>query len=284
MPRIIARLEERLPGGLALPRGSADLTYAAAIDIDEGRRWETDLVPATVEVCRSIPHDARVAAWEGRLFAPGLAEQFARFEKAALAMGKGEYSFRLSVYLAARQVAKHAEWLARTVAAAKGIPWPRDGFAAHPLTGETFHVSLRNEVETPFAFATARLPFLGIDPQAFADFVGDGGGGASEYLACSVSHPEAWFTGLHDLDEAAMDFLADGDFAALASSVSRWNAAQNVSALAPVFSAIHVDLASGGHAQAVAWAFGYMERARALAEAVRANGGAALRRAAKDSS
>lgn len=268
MPRIITRLEERLPDGGVLPLGEADLTYAAAVDIDAGRRWDTDLVPATVEVCKAISHPARVAAWEGRLHAPGLARQFAALETHALAQGPGAFSFGLSVCIAARQVARHAEWLARTAAAAQALPWPSEGYVAHPLTGEAVPASRRHSIEAPFAFAAEGRPFIGIDARGLADFLADGGGGVSEFLACTVRHPEAWFTGLRDLEEAALGYSMDGGFDALEAAVAGWNAVQRVFAITPVHSAIHVGPAKG-HADAVAWAQAYAAKARALARAVR---------------
>lgn len=284
MPRIITRLEERLPDGGVLPLGEADLTYAAAVDIDAGRRWDTDLVPATVEVCKALSHEARMAAWAGRLHAPGLAEQFARFEEAILAQGRGAFSFRLSVYYAARQVARHAAWLARTVSHATAAPWPEAGYAAHPLTGEAFDVARRHEIESPFAFAVLHLPFVGIDATAIADFLRDGGGGAAEYLSCSVMRPEMWFRGLRDLEEAAMGFVLDGHFEAFADAVRRWNAMQEVVAVTPRFDVIHVDGTDDGHAAAREWASQHLRTASALVEAMREQGDAMLQAAMKKDS
>lgn len=233
IPKVILRLEERLPGA-TVDLGVADLSLAVSEAIEDGQRWTTDQVPATVEVCRAVPHAARMAAWGGNLFAPGLPEAFAKFEAYALRRqgGHAAFAFRLSVYQAAKRVVAHAAWLKAAVKEASIQTWPSKGKVCHPLTGETMPCSDTEALGgVPFAFGCRRLKFMGIDAASLADFISDGNdpNSVTAYLCTFLRSPEAWLLEVDFLREAANAWLSSRDLDALSASVSVWNGMQDVS-------------------------------------------------------
>lgn len=272
IPRFIAPLEERSPRG-AVSHGTADLTYAAALALDAGVRWTTEAVPPTVEVCRAIPHEARMAAWRKELYSPGLPAAFEAFAANALGEhGTAGFSFRLSVYNAALHLVKHADWLMAAVSEAAVAPWPPSAHVSHPLTGE---ITPAGQAEAlagiPFAFGAVSAAFSGIDPAAFCDFLqaGDGSLGAADYLSHALRSPEAWFRDLHSLDRAARDWAAHRDLDSFVSAVREWNSKQDVCALAGDPSTLYVAPWSSGADEAAAWCADHARTVRELLESIK---------------
>ena len=232
IPRIILRIEERRNGATA-DLGIADLTLAACEAIDDGDRWNTEAVPATVEVCKAIPHAARMAAWDGCLFAPGLPEAFEDLQLFVMARagGPAAFAFKLSVYQAAKRVVVHAEWLLSSVKAATAASWPSRGKYSHPLSGEIMSCSdMESLGGIPFAFGCRRLEFSGIDAASLADFLGDMSdpGAVNAYLETFLKAPGAWLKDVDMLEEAAYAWLAGQNLADLSGAIEAWNRRQDV--------------------------------------------------------
>lgn len=267
-PSVIVELEERSPLG-TIRHGAADLTYAAATALERGEAWTVDRVPVTGEVCRSITHPARMAAWRGGLYAPGLAEAFSKFAEAVSRSGIGDFPFRLSVLNAAIRVARHAEWLAGTVERARLAPWPETGSVCCPLTGEIFSAIASGDMGTPFAFGVREATFAGVDPRHLAAFLDDAGGemDAAEYLSHSLRVPERWFRDIDLLVEAGMDWAVARDFETFAASIESWNARQDVGLPFCDVSLVHVQPGEGGKAP-LAWCQDHAARSTGLVQAV----------------
>lgn len=267
-PNVVVELERRTPPE-TFRLGSADLTYAAAAALGRGDVWIDDRVPPTAEVCTSVGHRARIAAWKGELFAPGLASAFGRLAEAVAAAGVTDLPFRMSVLQAARRVARHADWLAEAVAQARAAPWPAKGAVCVPLTGEIVPVSEAGGVDTPFAFGVKSARFAGVDYRAYADFLDDCDGrmDAAEYLSHSLRLPEIWFRDIASLDAAGMDWLAQRDLAGLSAAVSAWNGLQKVGLPYRDSSVVHLKRGQDAR-DAVLWCRGHAALSATLADAV----------------
>lgn len=275
-PRFHVAIHENLPGGNILPHGTAGFGHAAALDLARGVTWDTDAVPPSIEACKAIPARARPAAWQGRLVSPGLPAAFERFAGRAEAWGGADrLAMHFSVLASAERVAAHAAWLRRTVAAARTVPWPRGGFVSLALTGETLPADdALPLLQEPFAFATARARFEGVDPRELADFAREGNcvrrrGIAAEFLSLCLRSPELWFMNVTDLETAALAWLANGDFVALEAAVARWNALQDISPIVADLSSVALAPGVPGRAEALSWCMDHARKSHALVAAIR---------------
>jgi len=265
---LIVELEERLPSGTAR-LGTADLTLAATAAIRRGEEWKDDRVPATPEVSAALGHRGRVAAWRGDLYSKGLNAAFSAFASSMTADGLDRLEFHISILQAARRVAAHAEWLAAAVAKAKPLEWPSEGRICCPLTGEIMPCHAVSDLDSPFAFGVVEGVFAGVDAGSFADFLRDCDGtmNAAEYLSHSMSFPELWFTEPGFLDEAGVEWLATGDFGALAAAVGRWNDMQRGGV--PFCDVTKIHLLRGETRKGVlAWCRDHILRSRGLVDGV----------------
>lgn len=265
---LIVELEERSPSGTAR-LGVADLTLAATAAIRRGEEWREDRVPATPEVSAALGHRGRVAAWQGTLYSKGLKDAFSAFASRAAEYGADRLEFHLSILQAARRVAAHAKWLAATAAKASPEAWPAEGQVCCPLTGEIVPCHDEANLDSPFAFGVVEGVFGGVDARSFADFMRDCDGtmGAVEYLSHSLSFPELWFTEPGLLDEAAVEWLATGDFEVLCATVSQWNGMQHGGV--PFCDVTRIHLQRGETRKSIlAWCREHISRSQGLVDGV----------------
>jgi hypothetical protein len=233
LPRLVINICDRLPNGF-VSFGLYDMTLPAAAAIADKAfdTWSTGYIPATVRVCMHVSHEARTAAWNGRLYSydlPHMADPFA----ASVARFGGHD--RLLEYLetkyAARGIRRHAEAIMAEIESAEFVQGSKLKLIAHPITGEV--KSSSDPVENgdiPFAFAGIEAIWKGVDARELFDFTRDRGGvpDAMEYLAANFSRPDDAVSDLEGLDAAVHALRHSRDPGLFRQWISEWNSKQDV--------------------------------------------------------
>lgn len=233
LPRLVINICDRLPNGF-VSFGLYDMTLPAAVAIGDKSfdTWSTGYIPATVRVCMHVSHEARTAAWNGRLYSYDLPHMADPFAASVERFGGHE---RLLEYLetkyAARGIRRHAEAIMAQIESAEFVQGSKLKLVAHPITGEV--KSSTDAVENgdiPFAFAGIEAIWKGVDARELFDFTRDRGGvpDAMDYLAASFSRPDEAVSDLEELDAAIHAFHHSKNPALFKKWISEWNSKQDV--------------------------------------------------------
>lgn len=209
------------------------MTWPAAAAIASGTfdSWRSGYIPASADVCMHVCHEARVAAWNDRLFSFDLHHMVDPFLGVVHRFGGHERLLEyLEVKYSARRIRRHAESLMMQIEDAEFVPSSRIQWLAHPITGEVAPPGKVDRGDVPFAFAGIEAMWRGVDASELSDYAKDCNGDPDvmEYLAASFSAPDALLNNIEELDAAVHALLRTDDRSFFQKWVREWNSKQDV--------------------------------------------------------